>query len=402
VSISSSRPLHVGINAQLVSFGQTYRNAGVSRFTYSLLDGLSRLDMDQRYTAFINGAEAADAAKTPLATTPRLRLSPARWSTGHPRQRIAWEQFALPAALRRERIDVFHSPVNVLPERVPCACVVTVHDLAFERYPQYFRPARRMYQHIFTRRSAHAATLVAADSESTKRDLVERFHVPEERVRVVYPAIDADFTPTADPEALAAFRARNSLPGRYLLFLGTLEPRKNLLTLVEAYAALRAELPDTPQLVLAGGKGWYYQAVIERIRALGVERHITLAGYIAREDQPLWYAGAELFVYPSVYEGFGLPVAEALACGVPTVTSNVSSMPEAGGPVAIQVAPDDTSSLAHAMRGILLDSSARERARVEGPRWTSRFSVARMAGAYADVYREAAELGRGRGAERGR
>jgi glycosyltransferase involved in cell wall biosynthesis len=402
VSISSSRPLHVGINAQLVSFGQTYRNAGVSRFTYSLLDGLSRLDMDQSYTAFINGAEAADAAKTPLATTPRLRLSPARWSTGHPRQRIAWEQFALPAALRRERIDVFHSPVNVLPERVPCACVVTVHDLAFERYPQYFRPARRMYQHTFTRRSAHAATLVAADSESTKLDLVERFQVPEERVRVVYPAIDTDFTPTDDPEALAAFRARNNLPDRYLLFLGTLEPRKNLLTLVEAYAALRAALPDTPQLVLAGGKGWYYQAVIERIQALGMERHITLAGYIAREDQPLWYAGAELFVYPSVYEGFGLPVAEALACGVPTVTSNVSSLPEAGGPVAIQVAPDDTSSLAHAMRGILLDSSARERARVEGPRWTSRFSVTRMAGAYADVYREAAELGRGRGAERGR
>lgn len=402
MSTSSGRPLSVGINAQLVSFGQSYRNAGVSRFTYSLLDGLSHLDGNQRYTAYINGAEAVAAAKTPLATTPRLRLSPARWATGRPQQRIAWEQFALPAALRRERVDVFHSPVNILPERVPCASVVTVHDLAFERYPEHFRPARRIYQHTFTRRSARAATLVAAVSESTKRDLIERFQAPEERVRVVYPAIDADFTPTDDPEALAAFRARNNLPDRYLLFLGTLEPRKNLLRLVEAYATLRAELPDTPQLVLAGGKGWYYQSVIEGIKTLGLERHITLAGYIAREDQPLWYAGAELFVYPSVYEGFGLPVAEALACGVPTVTSNVSSLPEAGGPVATQVAPDDTSSLAHAMRGILSDSSARARARIEGPRWTSRFSVARMAAAYADVYREAAELGCGRGAKRGR
>ena len=402
VNMVMNPALCVGINAQLVSFGSTYRNAGVSRYTYTLLDGLSRLETNQSYAAFINKTESAAANESPLAGSSKMRLLSSTWATGRPERRIAWEQLALPMQLRRERIDVFHSPVNVLPERVPCAAVVTVLDLAFERYPEYFRPARRRYQHTFTQRSAHAATLVVTVSESTKRDLVERYAVSDERVRVIPPAIDADFQPVDDPRRLADFRVKHGLPERYLLFLGTLEPRKNLLTLVEAYAYLRQELPDAPQLILAGGKGWYYQAVLERIQALHLEQHITLAGYIAREDQPLWYAGAELFVYPSVYEGFGLPIAEALACGTPTVTSNVSSMPEAGGPVAIQVAPDDYRGLAHAMRGILLDTSVRQRTRIEGPRWTSRFSVARMAAAYAEVYREAAELGSVRSGKRGR
>ena len=402
MSTIMSPTLRVGINAQLVSFGHSYRNAGVSRFTYALLDGLSHLEQDQAYTVFINGGETAAASATSLARDGRMRLLPTRWATGRPEQRIAWEQLALPAQLRRERTDVFHSPVNVLPERLPCASVVTVHDLAFERYPQYFRPARRLYQHTFTRRSVHAATLIVAVSNATKRDLIERFAAPAERVRVIYPAIDADFQPVDDPNTLAAFRARRRLPDRYLLFLGTLEPRKNLLTLIEAYARLRQQTADAPQLILAGGQGWYYQAVLERIQTLHLEQYITLAGYVAREEQPLWYAGAELFVYPSVYEGFGLPIAEALACGTPTLISDVSSMPEAGGSVAVQVAPDDPDRLAHAMRRMLADTSVRQRARIEGPRWTSQFSVARMAAAYADVYREAAELRSVHNGKRGR
>ena len=392
MSTTLSRTLRVGINAQLVSFDHSYRNAGVSRFTYSLLEGLSRLESDQSYTAFVNSGQSSVKNGVALGAGSAVRLVPSRWSTGRPERRIAWEQLALPIQLRRERIDVFHSPVNVLPERMPCASVVTVHDLAFERFPQYFRPARRIYQHTFTRRSVHAATLIVAVSESTRRDLVECFQAPEDRVRIVYPAIDADFQPVDDSQALAAFRERSHLPPRYLLFLGTLEPRKNLLTLIEAYALLRSALPDAPPLVLAGGKGWYYQAITERIQALHLGQRIILAGYIPREDQPLWYAGAELFIYPSVYEGFGLPIAEALACGAPTIISNVSSMPEAGGSVAIQVAPDDVQGLAHAMQGIILDPSARQHARVEGPRWASRFSVARMAAAYAEIYHEAAAL----------
>lgn len=395
--------LHVAINAHLVSFAQSYRNAGVSRYTYTLLDGLSRTPTDQRYSVFINRDEAKAASVGALTTSGgRVEVVAGTQSTKRPAQRVLWEQMTLPRELRRRRVDVFHSPVNVLPMRLPCASIVTVLDLAFMHFPQYFRPARRIYQQTFTTRSARRATLVVTIAESTKRELVEQFHTPAERVRVIYPAIDADYQPERDPGRLATFRAHLDLPERYLLFLGTLEPRKNLQTLVEAYALLRTRDERTPQLVLAGAKGWYYEALFERVRTLGLERHVTFAGYVAREEQPLWYAGADLFIYPSVYEGFGLPIAEALACGTPTITSNVSSMPEAGGPVAVQVDPKDAEALAHAMQSVLADSTARERALVEGPRWTRRFTAERMVAEYVDAYREAAALaGVGRG-KRGR
>lgn len=384
--------LRVAINAHLVSFGQTYRNAGVSRYTYTLLDGLSRTDTDQRYAVFVNRAESGTPAASQLTASGRIELVPGPWATKRPAQRVLWEQTTLPEELRSRHIDVFHSPVNVLPLRLPCASVVTVLDLAFVFYPQYFRPARRIYQRTFTSSSARRATLVVTIAQSTKRELVERFHTPEERIRVIYPAIDADYQPERDPQRLAEFRARHDLPEHYLLFLGTLEPRKNLATLVEAYARLRALDESAPQLVLAGAKGWYYESLFERVRTLGLERHITFAGYVSRDEQPLWYAGADLFIYPSVYEGFGLPIAEALACGTPTITSNVSSMPEAGGPVAVQVDPNDPEGLAHAMRRVLADPMAHERVLIEGPSWTRRFTAERMVAEYIDAYREAAAL----------
>jgi glycosyltransferase involved in cell wall biosynthesis len=385
--------MEVAINAQLVSFTQTYRNAGVSRYTQMLLASLGQLStaahgdaIDQRYTVFINAAEANAAKDGPVARLANLRLVPSRWSTNGPVRRIAWEQLALPNALRRIGADVFHSPVNVLPARVPCASVVTVHDLAFVRYPQYFRPSRRFYQRVLTQRSARSATVVAAVSESTKRDLVERMNVPPERIHVVYTGIAPDFRPISDPRALAAFRSKHSLPKRYLLYLGTLEPRKNLAQLVDAYVRLRGADPLTPPLIIAGAKGWYYQPLFERVRRLGAEGAITFVGYVSREEQPLWYAGATIFIYPSLYEGFGLPVVEALACGTPTITSNVSSLPEAAGPVATQVAPTDTDALVAAMRALLHDEEARRRVAAQGPRWAGQFTPERMAQSYRDLY----------------
>jgi glycosyltransferase involved in cell wall biosynthesis len=301
-------------------------------------------------------------------------------------QRVAWEQLALPRELRRIGADVFHSPVNVLPGRLPCASVLTVLDLAFMRYPQYFRPSRRYYQRTMTRRSAHAASLIAAISEATKRDVIDYMHIPPERIAVIPPAITSDFHPIADAQLLAAFRAKHQLPERYLLYLGTLEPRKNLERLIEAYARRRATDARTPPLVIAGAKGWYYQSLFERARALRADDAITFVGYVSREEQPLWYAGATVFIYPSLYEGFGLPVLEALACGTPTITSNVSSLPEAAGPVAIQVGPTDTDALAAAIGALLQDDEARSRMAVEGPRWAAGFTPQRMAQGYHELY----------------
>jgi glycosyltransferase involved in cell wall biosynthesis len=387
-----SPPLHIAINAQLVSFSKSYRNAGVSRYTYSLLLGLREVSGSQRYTAFIPAGEVEAALASPLGADPsRLQLVPAGGgSLSSPLQRVWWEQRVLPSELRQRGVQVFHSPVNVLPARLHCASVVTVHDLAFIRYPQYFRASRRMYQRAFTSRSVRRATRVIAVSEATKRDLVEYFHITPEMIAVVYPVVDEDFQPCVDIERLRAFRALHQLPEHYILFLGTLEPRKNIIGLLEGYARLRRLDTEAPRLVLAGARGWYFEDIFARVRALALEPYITFAGYISREEQPLWYAASELFVYPSVYEGFGIPVAEALACGIPTITSNVSSLPEAGGTVALQVNPDDPEALACAMQSSLANETARSRALALGPRWTERFSRVRAASACAQIYQDAA------------
>jgi glycosyltransferase involved in cell wall biosynthesis len=397
-----SQPLHIAINAQLVSFTSNFRNAGVSRYTYTLLAGLGQLTGNQRYTAFVNAGQASGIGSSPLANADHLELVPAGGATTSAASRIRWEQLALPGELRRRNVDVFHSPVNVLPLRIPCASVVTVHDLAFLRYPQYFRPSRRVYQRVFTASSVKRATRVVAVSEATKRDLVERLRVPPNSIDVVYPVVDDDFRPCLDQAALQEFRARRRLPERYILFLGTLEPRKNVTGLLESYARLRQMSAQTPRLVIAGAQGWYYQTIFARVRALDLEPYVTFAGYISREEQPLWYAASELFVYPSVYEGFGMPVAEALACGTPTITSNVSSLPEAGGPVALQVDPSNVEALACAMQGSLADNSARGRVLFEGPRWSSRFSCLGAAEAYAKIYEVAARGAAQHHSQRGR
>jgi glycosyltransferase involved in cell wall biosynthesis len=377
--------MHVAINALLVSFGASYRNAGVSRYTYRLVEGLARAGGGDRYTVFVAGREAA--AVRPLSRED-FRLVPGGWRTEQPLRRVLWERLALARAVRRVRADVFHSPVNVLPPRLPCPAVVTIHDLAFLHYPQFFRPARRAYQRALTVRSARAATRVIAVSECTRRDLV-RLGVDPARVRVVYPAVEERFRPEADAGRLAAFRRAHGLPERYLLYLGTLEPRKNLGGLLEAYARMRARDAGAPALVIAGAKGWYYDEVFARVRALGIERAVSFAGYVDDADQPLWYAAAELFIYPSWFEGFGLPVAEAMACGTPVITSEVSSLPEVAGDAAVLVDPRDAEALAHAMQTVCADAQTRRRLALAGPRQAQRFSAGSMIQGCREVYVEA-------------
>lgn len=384
----------VAINAQLVSFSESFHNSGISRYIYRLLEGLSRSVVDdQRYAVFVSPRERARAADL---NSDHMQLVASQWSTVHPAQRVVWEQVALPVLLRRMHVDVFHSPANVLPLRVPCATVLTIHDLSFVHYPQFFRPSRRMYQRAFTWRSARAASRIIAVSESTRGDLIAHFGVDPERIRVVYPSIESRYQPVADPTRLAAFRHEHALPERFLLYLGNLEPRKNVEGLVEAYARLRAVAPDTPPLVIAGGKGWFYETLFARVRTLGLERSVTFAGYVRDEEQPLWYAAAELFIYPSFFEGFGLPVAEAMACGTPVITSNVSSLPEVAGDVAVQVDPHDSAALAHTMRRLLQDDQARQRLAAEGPHWARQFSTERAIQGCRNVYAEAAGVARPR------
>ncbi len=386
-SVNSTRcsgTRRVALNATLLSPEAGYRNAGVSQYISALLRTLPEACPDLRLTAYV-GSGVAD--EFPGWEVRRSRLPGER-----PMARILWEQALQPGALRRAGVNLVHAPVNVGPMVRSCPLVVTVHDLSFLLYPETFRPMQRLYQRVMARWTARHAERVITVSESTRADVMRLFGVPAERVVAVPNGVSGSYRPLP-PGEVEAFRRREGLPEQFLLCVSTMEPRKNIPRLLEAFA----RLPGAPLLVIAGGKGWYFDAIFATIERLGLQNRVRLTGYIAQHDLPLWYNAATWFVYPSLYEGFGLPALEALACGTPSIVSNSSSLPEVVGDAAILVDPHDVSALAEALARALQDPGLAAGLRQAGPQRAAEFSWARTAAATAAVYRNVMSGGESRG-----
>jgi glycosyltransferase involved in cell wall biosynthesis len=265
--------------------------------------------------------------------------------------------------------------------------VITIHDLAFLSFPQTFRRVNRTYLTWATRVSAKRAARILAVSEATKREIVRLLCLPPEKIVVTYDACDPRFAPP-EPAALEAFRRRKGLPERFILFLGTLEPRKNLPALIDAYAKI-ASSTDAP-LIIGGGKGWLYDEIFARAEALSLGDKIRFVGYVDGAEQPLWYAAATVFAFPSLYEGFGMPPLEAMACGTPVVTSTSSSLPEVVGEAGLTVDPTDVDALAEALLRLLGDAELRAELQTRGLRQARRFSWRETAERTLAAYEDAA------------
>jgi glycosyltransferase involved in cell wall biosynthesis len=365
--------LHVALNAQLLDFSPTYRSGGISRYIYNLLVHLRTLEGDDRFSVFV-GRRPVDAA---LAPTARFRVRPVGLPTTRPLVRILWEQALQPAVLRREGVELLHSLAFAQPVLWRGPSVVSFMDLSFLRYPRAFPRGNRVYLTLMARAAVRRADRLLAISEHTRQDLIDLLGAAPERVTVTYCGVDAAFRPL-DAEAVQAYRARRGLPDEFILYLGTLEPRKNVPRLLEAYARLRRRGP-VPPLVLAGGRGWGYAAIDARVAALDLGDSVRFLGYVPAAELPLCYNAASVFVYPSLYEGFGLPPLEALACGTPVVASRAASLPEALGEAALLVEPRDVGALADALEAALTDAALRDRLRAAGPAQARRFSWRQMA-----------------------
>lgn len=359
--------MHVAINAHLLAHTDSFRRAGISHYVEQTLLQLGAIDRQNRYDVYTTRGLSADA----LALPPNFRVIPSRLPTINPRVRIPWEQLLAPLLLRHSRADLFHGVHSVVPLLSPAPTVVTVHDLAFIRFTQTFRAYNRAYLDFATRLSVRRARRVLVVSEHTRREVIGLLGVPPERIVVTPNAVREHFRPP-DPAALAAFRAQKGLPEQFLLYVGTLEPRKNLTTLLEAYAQL-ARRHNVP-LVVGGGKGWLYDAVFQRLDQLGLRERVQFVGYVDEEELPLWYAAATVFVFPSLYEGFGMPPLEAMACGTPVLTSNSSSLPEVVGDAGLLAPPHDPAGFAEALDRLLSDAALREELRERGLVQATRFS----------------------------
>jgi len=381
--------MRIALNAHLLSFAATYRGAGISRSIANLLRGLQTVDAENEYTVFLGTRQVPAGFFAAPNFHPALSPLPTAW----PPARILWEQAVQPVELARRRSHLLHALAYVLPLAWRGPSVVTVYDLSFWRTPERFPAAQRLYLRTLTRRSVRRAARVIAISQSTKRDLVELLGAPAERVRVVPLAIEDEFRPVTDTTAVADLRRRRGLPEHMILYVGTLEPRKNLVTLLEAYARWGAGSPGSPlpPLVLAGGKGWGYEAIFAAVERLGLGQAVLFPGFVPHGELPLWYSAADVFVYPSLYEGFGLPVLEALACGTPVITSNVSSLPEVAGEAGLLVDPADANALAEALRRVWGDADLRQAMRTRGLAQAARFSLAALGRQTRNVYQEAVD-----------
>ncbi len=377
--------MRIGLLGQLLSFQEGYRQAGVSRYIENLLRYMpAELDSSDSLSVF-----AGAAARHPgrLATFDRsIDWRWTGWPTGKVPVRILWEQIAAPFHARNMEIDLIHGPVNIVPLITGRPSVVTIHDLAFLEYPDQYPAMQRRYLTAMTRASTRRADRVITVSQFTGQDVAERLDVDPDRITAVPNGVDASFTPRQGSDELHRFRWKNSLPDDFLLFVGTLQPRKNLIGLLRAYARLEPDL--RVPLYIVGGEGWMYAAIFDEVKRLDIERSVVFAGYAASETLPLWYSAATACIYPSYYEGFGLPVLEAMACGVPVVTSNRSSLPEVAGDAAILVDPDDPDDIAQGISTVLASPERRQWMQAAGTSQAANYTWQRTARETVAIYRD--------------
>ena len=298
-----------------------------------------------------------------------------------------WWLIGLPSLLQLSPVDVFHGTNYCVPLWAPCPTVVTVHDLSLFTRSETHEDANVVRGRRRIPIMARRASAVIAPSEWTKKEIIEYLGVREDRIRVISEAARESMRPVSIEDAVSVLE-RHSIDFPYILFVGTIEPRKNLLTLIEAYDELLRTTTERPHLVICGGRGWLDSEVFKRVEELHIRDMIHFTGYVDDDDLPALYSGAQVFVYPSLYEGFGLPPLEAMACGTPVITSSSSSLPEVVGKAGLTFEPRDTKALARHLATVLTDVSLRGHMRISGIERSKGFSWERAANETQVVYDE--------------
>jgi len=371
---------HVPPRARIAIDARKIRDFGIGTHIENLLRGLAELEGEEEFVVFLPPG-------VPLPVpAPRFR-----------ERRVAArgyglaEHVELPAKARLERVDLVHVPHYVVPYFTPRPRIVTVHDLIHLRFPDLL-PSRaaRSYARHFLARAWHGCELVLTVSEASKRDLLEAFGGPEDRVRVIPNAVHELFFARRSREELADVRRRLDLPRPYVLYAGNVKPHKNLERLVEASALLRRALGvEAPDLVLAGAPVERTRGLVQYARDLGIDEHLRVLGRVEPNDLACVMRSARAFAFPSLYEGFGLPPLEAMACGVPVVCSNAASLPEVCGDGALLVDPLDAAALARELARVLTEPTLRQDLALRGLERARRFSAREQAlrtlAAYRDV-----------------
>jgi glycosyltransferase involved in cell wall biosynthesis len=371
----------IGIGAQITTAQPGARQSGIHQYARELIAHLPEAIGEHSAVAFA----AAGTIEKPAST--RVSMEYLRLPVERASVRIAWEQTALPVHLRRHHVDLYHGLAFAMPRFPQSPTIVTFHDLAFLRWPDLVPTRRAAYLTRAVRHSARAARRFIAVSEHTRREMVDLLALDPDRIDVTPLGVDLSFAPK-DESAVTRFRDQTGLTHPFVLAVGNLEPRKNLESLVRAFGDIAPEFPH--HLVLLGAEGWKTQALHQAIRSSPASDRIHLPGFVRPQHLPLWYTACDLFVIPSVDEGFGLTLLEAMACGAPAVAARAGALPETAGDAAMLVEPD-SESLGIAIASLLANDSAREVLSRRGPLRAAQFTWSRTAALTVAAYERACQ-----------
>ncbi len=341
---------------------------GSGMYSFQLIKHLYEIDTWNEYIIYLK--------EPPRIEMPKERKN-WKYKTFGPEK--LWTQFALPIKLYTQKIklDVFYSPGHYAPRFCPFPTVVAPLDLAYLKFPEYFKKSDLIQLKQWTSYSVANASKIVTISESSKLDIIKYYKVDPKKIVVTYLGYDTEtFQPVTDRNKIQEVMKKYNIAQPYILYLGTLQPRKNIVRLIQAFKLLTSDLAISKlglKLVIVGKKGWLYDEIFAEVKKLNMEEIVVLTGYIQDEEKAAMLSGALLYTLPSLYEGFGIPIIEAMACGTPVVVSRISSLPEVVGEYGILIDPYSVPSIGEGLKLLVTDTELRERMSQQGLKWVKQF-----------------------------
>ena len=354
---------------------------GTGNYVYNLVKALAKIDSKNNYRLYLK----KPVSKEFYFEQKNFHFRP----LGSLTYRTFWSQMRLPVELFSHKPEILHIPAgHKIPPFQPCKTIVTIYDTAFLTFKNYFHPSVRWRSVKFTRHAIRHADRIIAISESTKKDITDFYEVNPDRIVVIYLGVEEIYRPLNDMDRINKIRQKYNVKSDYILFVGVLQPRKNISRLIKAFNSLLRRKEKDYQLVIVGKKGWLYKEIFQTVKELRLEDKVIFTGYVPREEIPILMNGAKLFVFPSLYEGFGIPLLEAMACGTPVIASKVSSIPEIVGDAGCLFDPYNEKEITEVMFDVLSKEGLRKEMSKNGLERAKLFSWEKAARETLSVYEE--------------
>ena len=382
--------MRIGIDCRYILDPGRGEQTGIGHYTYYLVKNLLEIDRTNEYVLFFSSR----LIRTFEFRKKNVEIRFFRFARFKRYLPFVYSHLLISAVLEREKLDIYHSPHNIIPLKYKSASIITLHDLAIYKHPEWF-PATIFSQDFSTKvlvpRSLERAEKIIVPSESTKRDVIELFNIPKDKIQVIYEGVEGKVGSMKYEVRSQDVKKKYNLSDNYILYLGTIEPRKNIVMLVKAFYNLITTYnlqPTTYNLAIAGMKGWKYKDVFKTIKKLHLEKRVRYLGYVSHEEKIALMKGAICFVFPSLYEGFGLPILEAMSLGAPVITTRVSSIPEVVGDAAILIDPYKENDLTDALKKVVEDEGLRKKLSQKGELRAKKFTWEKTARETLEVYKE--------------